>query len=283
MKVLLSAVFCLIPAVAGADGSPAYEKTVDAVVSVIRPSPGGDSYCGTGVMVREDMVLTAGHVITGGPVEVVFAGRDHTGALIRRPSYYAGRGQPCRVVAVSHERDLALLRLVEPVDDVDVIRLATASAGPGEPVFSIGAGSRAALWRHASGVARQLYKGGFRAPGGVGIKGRILKTAIPLNHPGDAGSPILNHQAMLVGLTLASDPNDRRVSVGVDLSEVRQFLAEALAGEPPLPARRPAPPRAVETGGAYDFARAVQPVSSMGRSLAAVPFDTQPPQRRVIR
>jgi hypothetical protein len=187
--------------------------------------------------VLEDTVLTAEHVIQGGTVEVVFAARDHTGAVISRPGFYTGRGQPCRVVAVSHERDLALLRLVEPVDDVDVIRLAPASASPGEPVFSIGAGSRTPRWHHVSGQVRHLYQGRRRAHGGLEITGRILETGITV-YPGDSGSPILNHQAMMVGLKLAVDPNNQQLSIGVDLSDVRQFLAEALGADWPQRLKR---------------------------------------------
>ena len=176
MRVLcFAAALCLMPIVACAGGGGGHEKAVDTVVKVIRPSPGGDSYCATGVMVLEDTVLTAAHAIRSGPVEVVFAARDHKGAVIRRPSFYAGRGQPCRVVAVSQERGLALLRLVEPVDDVDVISLASASASPGEPVFSIRSGGAAAL-------ASRIRTGGAVIPGEIqSARGNRVQGAHPRN------------------------------------------------------------------------------------------------------
>jgi hypothetical protein len=76
---------------------------------------------------------------------------------------------------------------------------------------------------------RRVYEGALTVPGGL-VKGRILETAIPLG-PGDTGSPLLNRQAMLVGLKLAGDPDKRQVSLAVDLAEIRQFLAEAIPPE----------------------------------------------------
>jgi hypothetical protein len=239
MRGLISAALCLVPTMAWADGGAEYAKAVDAVVSVIRRSPAGDIYCGTGVMVREDIVLTAEHVIRSGPVEVVFAARDHTGAVISRPAFYASRGQACRTIAVSHERGLALLRLIEPVDDVDVVGLAPAGAAPLDPVFTVGAGSTAALWHVAAGYVR---KGSSPARGGIEV-------SIPLS-PGDAGAPILDRNAMLVGLKLDTVPDGKHMSRGAGLPEIRQFLAESLptattariatAGSARTPAARPA-------------------------------------------
>ena len=50
------------------------------MVCVTATEPNGNTYYGTGVMVRSDAVITAEHVVKGRKVEVIFPVRDHTGA-----------------------------------------------------------------------------------------------------------------------------------------------------------------------------------------------------------
>jgi S1-C subfamily serine protease len=226
VRLLIPALCLLVPAAARADGSAAFERTVDAVVGVMATAANGESCFGTGVLVHDDAVLTAAHVVKGRRVEVFFPVRDDTGAVIGSPTGYAGRGIPCRIAAVQPDRDLALLRLPESAP-ADAIALAPAGATPGEDVFSIGAGSGAARWHYVSGNVRQLYQGSYRIQGGVEIRGRILEHSMGVN-PGDSGSPILNRRGRLVGLNVALDPQSRQVSMGTDLSEIRQFLAAEL-------------------------------------------------------
>ena len=231
MRVLLIGVVSLLPSLARADDAALYRRCVDGVVRVVCTAAEGEVAYGTGVVALADGgIVTAHHVIDGAKtIEVIFPVRDGKGAVRGDASYYDGRRKRCRVTGVSPDCDLALLRLVEPTERLHVIELASSGGSPGESVFSIGAGSEPAPWHYISGAVRQSYEGGFSADDGMDVKCRIIETSIPIN-AGDSGSPILR-DGKLVGMNLATDPDSNQVHLGVDVSEIRNFLSEAIAVE----------------------------------------------------
>jgi S1-C subfamily serine protease len=223
--VLLAATMCLILPRANDGASYQYDRALSKVVGVICTAPDGEVSRGTGVVVGSGEVVTARHVVyRGGRVEIIRPARNANGDVIGNESFYNWRRKRCRVVASSEERDLSLLKVAEP-EEADAIAMTFASARPGQPVFTIGAGS-GSLFHFASGSVRQVYRGTYSTQS-TDVSGRILEVSVPIN-PGDSGGPIIDQRTgELVGITLATEWAANQVHKGIDGSEVRAFLREA--------------------------------------------------------
>ena len=64
--------------------------------------------------------------------------------------------------------------------------------------------------------------------------GRIIRYQMPHKYPinpGDSGSPLLNKEGKLVGINLGCEATSTLVARGIDVSEVRRFVAEVVLAE----------------------------------------------------
>jgi S1-C subfamily serine protease len=150
--------------------------------------------------------------------------------VIGNPTHYAevSRFKRCTLVGTSPGRDLALLKLVEPMK-CKPIRLSDGT-NPGQRVFVIGANTKSIMWHYADGAVRQVFQGSYKAEGGGEVRAKLIEMTSPIN-AGDSGGPIMNQSGELVGIVLATDKTKNQIHTGIHVAEVRAFLIEILTAE----------------------------------------------------
>lgn len=210
-----------------------YRKLLHSAGWVVVPNRKGMSAGTCFVVDRERrLAVTCRHVVGDSPDCLVYFPRYHDGeALVDANDYLDGvAALTGRVIARDEVRDLALLRLDGLPDGVSAVPLAARSPEPGESVYSVGNSGLADggyLWRYTRGDVRLVYSRKVKTKKGT-AKVRILETQSPVNE-GDSGGPVVNRKGELVGVAASYTADERLVSENTDVSEVRQFLRDALA------------------------------------------------------
>ncbi len=219
-----------------------YREVAPAVV-LIRALDGH----GTGVIIDADdgWILTNDHVIA----EAEREGYELKVKVLRGRLGEAGIMEPVEsyLDAYVHKRsrdyDLAVVKLVDPPDDLVAIRLARPDAAtPGEPATSVGHAGVGLLWAIKDGEiasigkiadshalvkmlrdsteplhqaqVQALLRGNF---------GLVIQTTCPIAQ-GDSGGPLVNRRSELIGLN--SFGIGERAFFHVHIAEIRKFLAE---------------------------------------------------------
>jgi hypothetical protein len=206
-----------------------YQETLRSTTWVLTKVSGKTS-SGTGVLIDAErkLVVTNFHVVGEARLAIIFFPALQDGKPIVSRKHYVDNvktlGVRGRVLAVDRKRDLALIQIDKVPEGAQAIKMAAASAQPGEPVESVGnPGSSDALWVYTSGTVRSIYKKQFRT--GAGDHDfTVVETQSPIN-TGDSGGPVVNAAGELVAISQAIAPSARLVSYSVDILEVRQFLA----------------------------------------------------------
>lgn len=210
-----------------------YRRLLHSAGWVVVPSQGKMSAGTCFVVDREHhLAVTCRHVVGESSECLVYFPRYLDGeALVDANDYLDGiAALTGRVIARDEGRDLALIRLDGLPDDVSAVRLAERSPEPGESVYSIGNSGLADggfLWRYTRGDVRLVYSRKVKMAKKT-KKVRILETQSPVNE-GDSGGPVVNRRGELVGVAASYTAGERLVSENTDVSEVRQFLHDALA------------------------------------------------------
>jgi S1-C subfamily serine protease len=193
---------------------------------------------GSGNLLHRDrrLVLTNNHVVEGCTVVNLYFPdyAEDTGSLITDSAHYAVKMDTIRintkVVATDPQRDLALLELDRLPPHVQSLRLAAKPAGTGANLFSIGASGvggkfEGSLWRFSTGTARGRFRDKGQLQNGQHIDAMILESQKPVN-PGDSGGASVDEHCELVGVVCAGLPGKDLVKYDIDVTEVREFLAE---------------------------------------------------------
>ncbi len=186
----------------------------------------GDSF-GSAFIVDRDrrLAITNQHVTDfQGVVEVVFP-EIRAGKVVTEADHYrAVKTHRAEVVDVDAARDLALLRIIDPLPETAIgLRFATELPDPGEKVISVGnPGASNGFWVLTSGEVRAIVNQPIRSGGKV----HLIETQAPIN-PGDSGGPVVNEEAMLVGVVRSFHREGRLVSQCVAFDEVKAFIGEA--------------------------------------------------------
>jgi tetratricopeptide (TPR) repeat protein len=226
------ALFPLIAALAAgpaaADSAPRqtpYRGALRGTAFIVTPDGSG-----TGWLLDRDrrLVVTNHHVVGRAEVvQVVFPSYEK-GKVVAERSHYRDGAKPVRGTVVDSDpaRDLALVELDAVPAEAAALPLAADSPDPGERVHSVGNPSASeALWVYTSGTVRQVYRKEFLV-GDQPVAARVVETQSPIN-PGDSGGPVVNDAGQVVGVTAARSRSAQLVSVCIDVTEVRTFVAEA--------------------------------------------------------
>jgi S1-C subfamily serine protease len=243
LLTLLAAALFAPRTVAQADaGDKVYQQALRSTVWTVVPTGPGRVRLGSGALIdtQQRLVVTNYHVV-----------RDSEAALVMFPVFEKGRGGKSELVVemtkyrnvvaeqglrgkVLHTEprcDLALIQLEKLPPGTPALRLAGASASPGQRIHSIGNPAVSdALWVYTPGSVRSVYRKQMRvsSKSGTGtfdIDARIVETSSPVN-PGDSGGPVLNDKGELVAVTQghAADSEARAVSYFIDIRELLDLL-----------------------------------------------------------
>jgi S1-C subfamily serine protease len=216
------------------DGQKIYQRTLKSVVWIVAKK-GDRGAMGTGSLIDKThhRVITNYHVVNDAQrLVVVFA--DFTrGKPISERNYYweklrKGGSIGAKVVEVDPKRDLAVIQLDRVPADAQPVRLSRDGVGVGQTVHSIGNPGKSDFnWEYTSGTVRQLGHKKWRAMEGTKVlnfEAKVIETQSPTN-AGDSGGPLVNGQGELVGITQGMATDAQLLSIFVDVSEVKSFLA----------------------------------------------------------
>jgi serine protease Do len=230
-------VLSLMTTAARADDSLLYTKTLQATGWIYVPGC-GDGTCWV-VDVEKRLVVTNKHVVgTKDDVEVMFPIFDD-GRLVTAASEYLKLADKLmikgKVIARDAKRDLALVQLEKLPEPVGVLPLAETSAKPHDAVLAIGNSGLAGkpieegtLWKLRTGkIARKSFLVLHYNNVNQTVESSMVNSDLRTS-PGDSGGPVVNDQGELVGVTSGGN---NATSFAIDVSEVRVFLAHALASE----------------------------------------------------
>jgi hypothetical protein len=244
----------ILPAVALPQATPAeggvkvYQSVLKSTVWIISQRPEG-TVTGSGSLIdrRRQLVLTNYHVVGDvDRVRVLFpAFRDRQ--VIAERDYYkqhvGDQGIPGRVWARDKQADLAIIQIDRVPSGAQALPIAAEGVAPGQTIHSVGnPGASGALWVYTPGKVRQVYQKKWAAKAGrdlLQFEARVIEADSPTN-PGDSGGPLVNDRAELVGVTEGGASNASLLSLFVDVSEVKRFLASQSVRNIPVPPGAPA-------------------------------------------
>ncbi|MCS7269505.1 MAG: serine protease [Gemmataceae bacterium] len=228
-------------------GEDIYRRLVRSVVMVEDNTGHGSGFV---ISRQQRLIVTNYHVVRGSRrVGLLFPLYDDQGEVITDLRKYMSRIREAGVVGdvlfQDPRRDLALVRVDRMPDKVEEVRLANNPAVTGSNVYSVGNSGlqqrqveegliveKPLLWRLTKGIVRgrteylaKLGSGRGNKKSPFMINCMVLETDAPIN-PGDSGGPIVNNRAELVGVVSFYNVLQRQVSGNIDLTELRNFLAE---------------------------------------------------------
>jgi len=226
---------------AGADvGADVYKRLLKSAAFIINVEERGRGLAmvstGSGALIDKAnrLVLTNYHVVEEKPHVIVFFPTYRNSQLIAEKEVFytqlKKKDAPApvgKVVARSRRVDLALVQLDALPSGIQALKLADASAVPGQRVHSIGnPGSSNALWLYTSGAVRQVSRQRWKAgePGNIlDLEAKVVETQSPTN-PGDSGGPLVNDRSELIGVTEGNSRVANLMSIFIHVDEVRELL-----------------------------------------------------------
>jgi hypothetical protein len=225
VKGLLAAVAVLALLNTAWANEKVYEQTLPAVVWVVAKDGFGS---GAVVNLEKRLVFTNYHVVgANDDVQIVFPVFKEGRCVAERRHYLANLDSLAvagKVVARDSKRDLALIEAEKLPPGVKALKLAPASAKPGQLVHSIGnPRSSGALWVYCDGRVRQVYENRFSLEGGQVVEARIIETTNPIN-PGDSGGPLVDDEGNVVGVVSSYRRGAVLFSACIDVTELRGLL-----------------------------------------------------------
>jgi hypothetical protein len=217
-------------------GEKVYQRGLRATVWILAPRGDHKLATGTGSIIdlNRRLILTNYHVVgDDAQVFVLFPLFRQGKPIAERADYFQrfreGTAARARVRARDLQHDLAVLELDSPAPSGSTyLRLAKESPSPGQRVHSIGnPGLSGALWVYTSGTVRAVYHKQWEAGEGSRVmhfNAEVVETQSPTNQ-GDSGGPLLNDRGDLVAVTQGYNSAGQLLSLFVDVTEVRNFLA----------------------------------------------------------
>ena len=237
-----------------------YQRLAPATV-IVRSS----TTMGTGVLVGPGgLVLTNNHVIANAEhdnfrmrVTVEYGNIGDAGSMV--PD---GQRRVAYVLKRDTARDLALLRIEDPVADRPIVGLSAQEPTPGQTVTTLGHGNIGMVWAirrcevEATGRLEETYARLAAVCGSEearavemcrvlrermhrDMEGMVVQTSCPLS-PGDSGGPLVDPNGDLVGINVMTIRNmqGQHSNYHIHVRELRGFL-EQVPSEPLVDVPRP--------------------------------------------
>jgi HEAT repeat protein len=223
----------------GAEGDKVYNRLLRSTAWIVVNLGGGRATTGSGALVdrARKLILTNHHVISLSRPDntfVFFPAYEKGKVTAERDAYIQmmfkrEAGIPARVVRAHQTVDLALVELGAPVPDhIQALPISRNTVTPGQGVHSMGnPGVSGALWVYTPGTVRSVYHKKWAAGDATHVneyEAEVIEAASATN-PGDSGGPLVNNRKELVGVTHGTHREAALMSLFIDASEVRKFLA----------------------------------------------------------
>lgn len=201
-----------------------YQRTLHATAMILTPDGQGSGWV---VSKKDKLLLTCQHVVgKHRQVQIVFP-LYSGGKVVLRRDYYARNAKPIRGTVVRRDKrhDLALIRADALPDEVGELPLAAEAPDPGDTVHAVGCPGRSqALWVYTEGKVRAVTEIEWTDDSRTRHDARVIESQLPIN-PGDSGGPLVNDRGQLVGVNQGIHPHVQLMSVSIEESEVKRFLA----------------------------------------------------------
>jgi S1-C subfamily serine protease len=172
---------------------------------------------GSGIILSaEGLVLTNRHVVLNAyNVLVAFYGhKDDQGELLRFPAH---------VIAVDKVRDMALVKVKDPPENLKVLGIdAAVQVDAGDELFAIGH-PLGEDWTPTSGVASTIREDYEWDHGFTRSKADVIQFQTPIS-PGNSGGPLLDIDGKLVGINTFGKPMGQNINFAVCATEIKDFI-----------------------------------------------------------
>lgn len=207
-----------------------YLQTLRSTAMVVVPL-GDKASQGTGWLVDQErkLLVTNCHVVGGQKQVLVLFPVYRNGQVISERNYYLKEAPRLRgrVIEENKGHDLAVIQLDALPQTVQPLKLATVRPRAKESVLLVGnPGSSPTLWVQTSGtiqaVSRDRIKVKF-VEQELEARVEVMETKIPIR-PGSSGGPVVAKNGEVIAV--ASGVDNKTHVIGIDVSEVREILAE---------------------------------------------------------
>lgn len=193
-----------------ADGKHIFNKNFAGVVVIL--SADG---LGSGAIISDSgFVLTNSHVLQGSKeVEVLIYGADS----LNEAKHIA------TVVKDNPIKDLALLKIINPKQKLDVIDISIVEPQPGDEAHAIGHPD-GEIWSYTKGYVSQVrYDYTWQYSENSKMFATVLQIQTPIN-PGSSGGPLLNKHGNLIGINSFAASDLQSMNFAISVEEIIRFL-----------------------------------------------------------
>ncbi len=192
------------------NGHSIYNQNFPGVVIIVT-----DDGIGSGAIITESgFVLTNAHVVGGNKeVEILIFG----GETFEESSHRA------RVLKVDSTKDLALVKIIKPKFQFEVIEISIVMPKVGEEAHAIGHPD-SELWTYTKGYISQLrpdYQ--WEYINGEKMHATVIQIQTPIN-PGNSGGPLLNKHGNLIGINAFANLDKQLMNFAISVEEIIKFL-----------------------------------------------------------
>ena len=190
-----------------------YESSFQGVVVVL-----SDNGFGTGAIISsKGHILTNWHVINGADeIEIAIHPSYEFDDIIE--NFFKAR-----VIKQDMTRDLALLKIDQPLPQVKVLRLSKVVADVGEEVHAIGHPDME-IWSYTKGYVSQKrvdYEWSYKD--NTKHQASVYQTQTPIGE-GNSGGPLLNQHGNIIGINTFGSPENEFQNYAVSVNEIIKFL-----------------------------------------------------------
>jgi S1-C subfamily serine protease len=202
--------------------------------STVFVEAGGGTGSGVLVDLPNRLVVTAYHVVEDDEeVRIFFSVYDANGELVADEAIYraaenshefrtCGAFAVGRVVAVSTEKDLALVQLDQLPCEPQAVPLADTCCAISDNVHIVG-NPGIGMWVYTPGKVRRIANDQVTLQGGQEVDALIMVSSCQINK-GDSGGPVVNDDGELVGIVSYFAGAQNPVAAAIDGREVRALL-----------------------------------------------------------
>lgn len=199
-----------------ASNEEVFERANTGVVLIM-----GDDGFGSGALISsQGYILTNWHVVEGAEnLEVALHHEYDLGDDFQEYFFEA------KVIKVDSEKDLALIKIINPPKDLNVLRISQVIPPIGSQVHAIGH-PNTEFWSYTTGYISQMknqHEWSYE-DGGIDHVATVYLTQTPIDE-GNSGGPLLNEHGNIIGINTFGSKEASFQNYSVSAIEIIRFLA----------------------------------------------------------